>query len=197
MKQSMKFIFGLAVLLISFQASAQVKLNPKFGVNASALDTKIQDIRAEARVGWNAGLDLRIGEGFLFFQPGAHYYAFTADLVKDVDINDGLDISEQTSIRSVKLPINIGMNLTGDGGLLGLQAIGGISPTFVTSVNEKSSIDFTKDDLTSLTWGANVGLGLDVLFMTVNANYEIGLTDFFADATGRNNVFTLSLGVKF
>ncbi|MCI5083678.1 MAG: PorT family protein, partial [Saprospiraceae bacterium] len=61
MKQSMKFILSMAFVLMAAQLFAQIDVIPKAGVNISALDAKLNDIRTEARVGWNAGLDVRMG----------------------------------------------------------------------------------------------------------------------------------------
>ena len=196
MKQSIQIILAFCLILIGVQAQAQVKFIPRVGVNASAIDARLQDIRAEARVGWNAGFDLQMGEGFLFLRPGAHYYSYTTNLINEVDIED-FKFEDRATVKSVKLPLNLGVNLAGKGGLLKVHAIGGVTPTFVMGVEETPQFDFSKEDLNGMTWGANVGLGVQLLFLTVEANYEIGLTDYFKYAEGGNNVFTLSAGLKF
>lgn len=197
MKRSIVIAFALAFLFVGNQLVAQVKVSPTVGVNISALDTKLQDISTEARAGWNAGLDFRIGEGMFFLNPGVHYYSHSARLIKDVNGPEDVDLKEETQIQSVRVPLNVGVRLTGEGGLLGIYAKGGITPAYVTGVKEKPSFAFDRDKLNTFTWGANVGVGVDVLFFTVSANYEIGLTDFYKDAEGRNNMFTLSAGLKF
>ena len=88
--------------LATFSLNAQISVNPKVGVNLSALDTKIQDIDAEARAGWNAGFDLRVGKGVVFLNPGLHYYSVTARLFKEIDSPDDIDLSEETTIQSVR-----------------------------------------------------------------------------------------------
>ena len=183
--------------LFTLPALAQIRVNPKVGVNFSGLDAKLQDITAEARVGWNAGLDFRIGQGFLFLNPGVHYYSYTARLVKDIESPDDVKLSDETTIQNIKLPVNLGIRLTGDNGLLGLHVQGGIVPAMVVGVTEKQDFFFDKNDLNTFTLGANMGVGVDILFFTLDANYEIGLNDFFKDAAGRNNMLTVSAGIKF
>ncbi len=198
MRQSAKFAIALLfVAVCALPALAQVRVNPKVGVNFSALDAKLQDITAEARVGWNAGLDFRIGEGFLFLNPGVHYYSYTARLIKDVEGPDDVKLSEETTIQNIKLPVNIGIRLTGDNGLLGLHVRGGVTPTMVAGVTEREDFFFDKNDLNTFTLGANVGAGIDFLLFTLDASYEIGLNDFFKNAEGRNNMLTISAGIKF
>lgn len=197
MKSTILYGFFFACMLFSSAAFAQVTFNPKVGANVSGLDTKLKDFRTEARVGWNAGFDLRLGEGFFYLQPGVHYNNYTARLFQDLDMNSQIRLEDETTVQSLKIPLNIGLRLTGDSRFLGVHAIGGITPTYVLGVKEQSSFPLAKEDLNDWTFGANVGVGLDILFLTIDANYEIGLNDYFADAAGRNNVFTVSLGLKF
>lgn len=186
-----------AFLLLSSAAFSQVTFNPKVGANVSGLDTKLKDFQTEARVGWNAGFDLRLGEGFFYLQPGVHYNSATARLFQDLNMDDEIRLEDETTIQSLKMPLNVGLRLTGNSRLFGIHAVGGITPTYMLGVQEQPSFPLSKDDLNDWTFGANVGVGLDILFLTVDANYEIGLNDFFANAEGRNNVFTVSLGLKF
>lgn len=198
MKQLPKIYFALILgLMIAVSASAQVRVSPQVGVNFSAIDANLQDIRAESRVGWNAGLDLRVGEKVVYFNPGLHYYSNTARLIKGVESPDDVNFEEETTIQSVKMPLNLGLRLTGDNGLLGLRLRGGVTPSYVVNVTEKQDFAFSKDDLNAFTWGANVGAGLDVLFFTLDVTYEIGMTDYFKDVEGRNNILSLNLGLKF
>lgn len=196
MKQ-LRFFTLLTLLLTTLSLSAQVRINPKFGVNFSGIDSKLGDINAEARVGWNAGVDFRLGEGFIYLQPGAHYFNYTARLLKDVNNPNDVTLKDETTIQNLKLPVNIGLRLTGDGGILQIHARGGIVPTYVLGVKEKPSFAFDKNSLKDWTFGANVGVGVDILFLTVDLNYELGLTDYFNDASGKNNMLSLSAGVKF
>jgi hypothetical protein len=65
------------------------------------------------------------------------------------------------------------------------------------SVKEVDNFNFNEDQLNRLTWGANMGVGVDFLFFTADLTYEAGLSDYFKDATGRNNLLSLSVGLKF
>lgn len=189
-------LMALFISLVSF-SYAQVRISPKVGFNFSALDTRLQDITAEARSGWNAGVDLRLGSGFIFLNPGLHYYSFTAELMENVDGPGDVNLSEETTIQSLRAPLNLGIRLLGNNNVLNVYGRGGITPAYVLGVKERPDFAFDADLLNRFTWGANVGVGVDLLFLTAEINYEIGLNDFFKDAAGENNILTLSAGLKF
>ncbi len=197
MKNALVFSVLATVLCCTVSANAQTRFNPKVGFNASAIDTRLQDITAEARFGWNAGVDLRIGDGIFFFKPGLHYYNFTADLFQDVNQPGDVPIKDETTIQSLKLPINAGLRITGEGGLVGLNVFGGVTPSYVLGVRERAIVPFTRQDMKDFTMGANLGVGVDILLFTLEANYEIGLSPFFTASDGKNNVLTVSAGIKF
>lgn len=193
------FAFALVTFLVgSSKLAAQVELNPTFGANISALDTKIQDIDAEARVGWNAGVDFIFGgEKTFFFEPGLHYYSFTADLIKDPTNQDEFSLKDKTTIQSLRVPLNIGLNLSGKDALLPIHVKAGVVPSYIVGVKEKSEIGFEREALNDFALAGNLGVGVDIWFLTIKANYEIGLTDFFKESDGKNNMLTLGLGFKF
>ena len=197
MRQSIAWIACL--LLFSASAvSAQTTFNPKVGVNVYGLDAKFSDYKTEARAGWNAGFDLRSGRGIFFLNPGVHYFSYTARLIQDPESNgNNVSFKDETTIQSLKVPLNIGLRLTGDNGILGIHAKGGITPTYVLNVKERPNFSLNVDDLNRFTWGANVGVGVDILFLTAELNYEMGLNDYFKNVEGKNNTLTLSVGLKF
>jgi hypothetical protein len=198
MKTNLRLLTVLcAFTFVTAALTAQTRVTPRVGVNVSGLEASLQDFDADVRAGWNAGFDLRVGDGIFFLNPGLHYYSFTARLLDQVDQDTRVDFSEETTIQSLRAPLNIGLRLTGDNGLLGIYAKGGVTPAYVLGVKEANNFDFSTDALNRFTWGANVGVGVDLLFLTAELNYEKGLTDFFDGIEGRNNLLTLSVGLKF
>ena len=191
-------ILVLAIGLSTQLAQAQ-KFIPKVGINVSAIDAKLNDFDAEVRTGWNAGFDLRYGEGFVFFNPGLHYYNFSAELTDGFDVDDPTQMfeDERTMIRSIRLPLNVGFNLLGNNKILGVHVKGGVTPGYVIGVKETDSYSLDVEDLKRFTTSANVGAGVDFLIFTADLTYEIGLNDFFENAEGKNNMLTLGLGLKF
>lgn len=190
-KQIQIFATLFACLLTVQCLQAQARFNPKVGYNLSGIEAELQDFDAEARTGFNIGADFRFGRGLAYFAPGLHYYNVTAD-VKEHNFDPGsVRFSDETTIRSIKVPMNIGLKI------LGLRAQGGVSGTYVLGVKEVGAVNFDVEDLNRFTYGANLGVGIDLLFLTADLNYEIGLNDYFANATGSNNILSLNVGLIF
>ncbi len=192
-----KTFFGLLFFLAFSTTYAQINFNPKIGVNASGLDANIRDFKTEARAGWNAGFDLRIGDQMVFFQPGVHIFNMNAALSQEPEFGDVSFLEDETTIQMVKFPANIGINLTGRDGFLNIYALAGVTPTLLAGVKESSNIDLTEEDINDFTMSANIGAGVDLFFLTFDVRYEMGLQDFFVDANGKNNMLTASVGLRF
>jgi hypothetical protein len=194
----MKRIILVVALIGTFLSTeAQIEFNPKIGVNASGLDAKIKDFQSEARAGWNAGFDLRIGDEMLFFQPGVHIYNMNATLSQEPGLDDVSFLQDETTIQMIKFPMNLGLRLTGGDGLINIYALGGVTPSLLAGVKESSNFSLSEDDVNDFTMGANIGAGIDLFFLSFDLRYEIGLKDFYTNAEGKNNILTANVGIRF
>jgi len=55
------------------------------------------------------------------------------------------------------------------------------------------------DDLKNSIWSVQMGAGLDVLFMTLDVRYELGVENMYNGSSSfdlKNNTFNVSLGIK-
>lgn len=205
-----KLLFLSVCLTVATYAQAQVAFNPKIGVNFSRITS--QDIALSedgVKAGLNAGIDFRIGgdDSWVFFQPGLHYYnvgsRFKARIV-DQSGADGVDteLDDIVNAHTLKVPLNAGVYLTGPETTVRVRLNGGVVPTFLLGIGS-SDIKITADDFKSITWGLNGGLGFDFSIVTLDFNYEHGLSDIIEsvdainapNVNGRNRMFTISLGV--
>lgn len=207
----MKQLFLLAIC-VSFGslAQAQTVFNPKVGVNFSEITSDNINLSEDGvRAGLNAGIDFRIGgaDNVVFFQPGLHYYNIGSQFTASIDDQTGVDgvnteVNDAITVHSLKVPVNVGVYLTGTDGAVHVRLNGGVIPTFVLGVGE-SDIEVSSDDFNSASWGLNGGLGFDFSIVSLDFNYEHGLSDILdeveninaTDINGRNRIFTVSVGV--
>jgi len=120
-----------------------------------------------------------------------------AQLSQEPGLDDVNFLQDQTTIQLVKFPVNMGIRLTGTNGLLNIYALAGVTPTLLAGVRESSSFSLTEDDINDFTYGANIGAGVDLFFLSLDVRYEVGLNDFYSNSPGRNNILTANVGIRF
>ncbi len=179
---------AVALALAATTAQAQVAINPKVGVSISDLNSTTADVDTKSRLGYQAGVDLRLG-GAVYLQPGAHYQQ--TGLEQSSNLSGSYDIDA----RGLHFPVLVGIR-TGLG-LAGVRIVAGPALTIVRSVKDNDG-GIVKADLTERRWGGMAGVGVDLLGLTVDLSGEVGFTKFFE--TGSNEklrTIRLSGGLRF
>lgn len=199
-----KLAFFLALCFACSVSYAQTVINPKVGLNVSRLSTDPELGEISARVGWQLGLDARIGNR-LYFQPGLFYYKQSSRLKtqSQVEGQEPMNIEEDLNRQGLQLLTQVGYYLVnGDG--FKLRANVGPAISLLTSVGESETIG--EDDYQGTNITANAGIGIDLFFLTFDYNYEWGLSKAFKNDTFDNVSFedspkvnrsTFNVGVKF
>jgi len=147
----------------------------------------------EGRIGFVAGIDVRIGDKF-FLMPGLYFLNLTTDIV-DVSAIDPTVIGE-TSHRVIKLPLNVGTKLL-PLDVVSVYLKGGIVPTFKMGDPDYGNIPGLEDIQQNFNFGGNLGLGVDVAILNVEVNYEWGLSNMFENSDVKSNIVSVLLGLRF
>ncbi|KAA3632620.1 MAG: PorT family protein, partial [Bacteroidetes bacterium] len=150
------------------------------------------EFQDRAKVGWQAGIDARFGR-FLYFSPGIHYQSFTMRNVTRDELEGGFQIGDETTIQSLKMPLNAGFKIP----LIGVRAQAGITPSYVLNIKTPNGSNIGTEPLNKVGLATNLGVGMDILFLTVDLTWERARVDFFKDLDGKNNMFALTAGIKF
>lgn len=192
-------VFILVALTVSISHGQKFTLGPKAGYSASKLSTNIDDISAEARHNFMAGLFLRVGNK-LYLQPEIMYHARGG-----VFIMDSTNRKQTVKFKNLEVPLMLGFKLL-DLKVFNLRVMGGPVASFVldkdVTFNELIDDPFQGSDFKDIIWGMNVGAGIDVLFLTLDVRYEFGLNNVYDPGNGtaskdmKNNIFTVGLGFK-
>lgn len=207
----MKTLKIFALLLITTYASAQkadksIYVNPKAGINLSGLNDELDGISNSGKAGYNVGLDLRLGDGIVFFQPGVFYYQYHTQytIVESNLLPDGRTTYEtDIKVESIKIPAQLGIRIiTTD--LLGVRANLGPAFNFPVKVNSDDDFVLKRGDYKNVNVGGVIGAGVDLAFFTFDLNYEFGLSDYveFKDpnvetSSSSQYVFSFNVGIKF
>ncbi len=115
--------------------------------------------------------------------------------------NDALSGSSGSiKVSSVDIPVLVGFRIV-NMKVANVRAMAG--PVFSIAVDKTITTEnwddaITTDDIKNSNVGLQFGAGVDVLFLTLDLRYEIGLSDFseVESFSLKNNMFTIGLGWK-
>ncbi len=200
-----KFLFFIAFVFIASITYAQTVINPKVGINASSLSTDPQGQEVKARIGYQLGLDARIGNR-VYFQPGLFYFKQSSRL-RTVDQLPGQGVQQlegDLNRQGLQLLTQVGFAIV-DGEGFKFRVNAGPAISVITAANG-GGLDLNKDKYKGANLTGNAGLGLDIFFLTIDYNYEFGFSDVFENEALTQRNFsdapklqrsTFNVGVKF
>jgi hypothetical protein len=201
MKKALIFVlFVLSSFLVKAQGIGFC-IGPKIGYNSNTLIDNLDSIQTSMQNSFQFGAFLRIGSKF-YFQPEANYQVVSGTLNKSAGVSVQ---SQDYTLKSIKMPAILGYKLINKG-IFNFRILAG--PVFTFAIDKQvDPSDMgslwplqSADDLKNSAWSVQTGAGLDVLFMTLDVRYEIGVDNLYSgsdDLTLKNNMFNVSLGIKF
>jgi hypothetical protein len=200
----MKFL-ALQILfsiIIFTNVCAQEVINPVLGLNFSALTSDPPGLESQLRVGWHIGLNGRFGSRF-YFQPGVHYAILGKELTSVEDIDTLKKGSFKSDVHALRIPLLVGMQLINTEekeSPFNINVHAGLSGAVILSISDNTTVK--KEDFVSPIFSGVFGVGVDLLFLTFEVDYEVGLTKVFDEtkrivSDAKNNAVLMTLGGKF
>jgi len=186
-----KIILFFAVCLVSMSLQAQLPLDfgLKIGYNSSKISTDLYP--SEDNVNhFLAGAFLRVNLSKIYIQPEAYFCTKGGDLSNN-------DVIGSFDLKTLDVPVLLGYKII-DQKIVNLRLHTGPVFSFkldgdVDGLNNNISADDFKDKC--LAW--QFGAGVDVLFLTLDARWEKGLSSVASNSgDAKNNMFIVSLGIK-
>ena len=190
-------LFLLGVMLFDKSYGQQIKVNPQAGLNYAQTFPQREAIDATGQRGsYQVGLDLRVGDfdHWVYWQPGVHYSAYNVFLQVAEPAGSAYDDSDFIKLSTLKIPIDVGLYLTGSDGILRVRTEAGLTPTVLLHRKE-SAMDPLYTHFQTFGLGLNAGVGVDIAFVTLDVNYEYGLSKMYNSGDGRINILSFTLGV--
>ena len=186
-----KIIVPVLFLLISAFSFAQPKLDIglKAGINTSKIYLNIDDYNSESILRYHFGAFGRIGWNKIFVQPEMYF----SKKGGDIDANT-INTVASFDFNTFDAPVLLGFNII-KGGSVDLHIVAGPVFSFITKsdISGDLSEEYFKDHYIGLQYG----LGIDVLFLTLDARMEHGGKMYSnPNIEGKNNTFMLSVGFK-
>jgi len=198
MKMRKAVLLLVTVILLGglVSVSSAMTINPQIGVNASALDTDPTNGEHKARAGWQVGGYLRFDNSKFYLEPGLFWHMVATELQTKDELTHEEHLFQNT-VHSIQIPVMVGFNVI-DGSTVDLRLQAGTAIDIITSVDDNNY--FTKDDLESTYWSFKFAAGVDFSILSVDLGYDLGMSDYFTDDTGRAGKMSgwfLNAGLRF
>ncbi len=189
-----KLLLSVVYLAITISLSAQANfcLGVKGGVNFSKISFDKEDYSSEYITKTHLGAFLRLGCNRVFIQPEVYYSG------KGGEITDAQQTLTSFDYNSVDVPLLLGIKLI-NGNNFNMHIVGGPVFSGILTKDVSGGSMSHKSFYDDYFYGYQYGLGIDFLFLTLDARMENGVSELYSDPTidGKNQTFMLSLGLKF
>ena len=206
-----KLLLVLAVILFANVARAEgvgFHFGPKIGYQTANLSYDKADIQKGFSEHLTAGIFGRLCIHNFLIQPELLWFksgqVFSLEGANLSELDPRIEMSQQ----NLAVPIMVGYQFL-DLKLLKLRAH--VGPVMYFVVDQTNKCNYENQELkleaNKLSWGGQVGVGVDILLFTLDVNYSFGLTklidsdkvniggqDFEFDT--KQSLFTVTLGVK-
>lgn len=191
----MKTLVSIAfAMMIATTAMAQPKfdLGVKGGVNFSKISLDAEDYSSESVTKSHIGVFGRVGWDRVFIQPELYFSGKGGDVTSDVS-----STISSFNYKTFDVPILLGAKVI-KGNLLDLYVLGGPVFSNITKDDVSGGVIFDESYYTKHYMGIQYGVGIDMLFFTIDARMENGLGEFYSHSgnNAKNNAFMLSVGIK-
>tara|TARA_R110001583_G_scaffold48896_4_gene153027 strand:+ start:6752 stop:7342 length:591 start_codon:yes stop_codon:yes gene_type:complete len=192
-----KLLLVAAICLFSSALFAQLASPISFGVHggivSTKLDTKIpnvSDLKDKSDNGMMLGVFARINIKKWYIQPELNFVSRKSEIVIG-------GVSGEFKTKSMDIPILLGYKIV-KLPMFKLRAFAGPVASFNIDDSFSSTLSqqFKDEDLEGAVWNAKVGAGIDVWKLTLDVDYEFGLTDVSSEFLKKNKMMNVTLGFR-
>jgi hypothetical protein len=192
-----KLLLVAAICLFSSALFAQLASPISFGVHGGLVSTKLDanmsgsSIKESSKNGMMLGAFARININKWYIQPELNYVKRKSSIEQTFM---GANIKMDVETKSIDIPVLLGYKIV-KLPLFKLRAFAGPVASFNIDDKIKTTLGDVEDgDFKSAVWNAKFGAGIDVWKLTLDVDYEVGLSDVAEDLKG--NMVNVTLGFR-
>lgn len=209
----MKKLFLIVLIsTLSLIGYSQLGFGLKGAVSMSSFSTDISDYENAFNTGFQAGAYLRIGDKW-HLQPEIYFAGKTGEFSYDMSVEEpnSLNVKETVTLSTIDVPVLVGFKII-DPPAFNIRLQAGPVASLVVNKNFDLTLNGISHDPTDtyidswndLNWALQFGAGVDVLFLTIDLRYELGLSSLYTQPESspsshdsvKSNLFFLSVGFK-
>ena len=176
------------LMFVALTNYAQFEIKGLAGINLASFNST--DSEVAAKMGYQYGAGVLIGNKF-YVEPGIQFVRKTSVITEN---STDFDFSQ----NSVKIPVYAGYHLLGaEDKPFALRIFAGPAVSIPGKI-KKGEDQIDKDHINKAIWAVDGGLGLDIFFLFVEANYEYSFNDYATDGLlkgGKHGAFIINAGV--
>ncbi len=199
-----KIALFIGLLAVSSSVFAQKRshdptftLGPRIGLNYSTLVTKDPSVTSDYILGYQAGAFIRANlSRKVYLQPEVYFNSKGSSLTFQ-DTQTGNGVKGTVRFSSVDVPVLLGRYIV-NAPQFKLRLLAGPMVSFNLKTDTQGLTEYNPSayQFKDRIWGGQVGLGMDIGNLTVDARYETGFEKINTALGQRPNVFNLSVGFK-
>lgn len=185
----------LCCMGMSVLAYPQSNIGVYLGANFAHVNMSSPDLSSDNKTGMQAGVYYRTGK-VLYGQLGLEYLSLRTHFTYHA-LGDIITSEDDVRLHQFALPAYIGVNLIPGEMPADVRIYAGPTLTYLFDV-PVNQLDLTIKDFRKVGLTGALGAGLDILFLSVDAGYNFGLSQLFDDMySGKANYAFVNVGVKF
>ena len=193
-----KLLLVAAICLFSSALFAQLASPISLGIHGGLVSTKVStdlsSVKENSENGMMLGAFARINIKKWYIQPELNYVKRKSSISQEVPGFGNVTANIET--KSLDIPILLGYKLV-KLPLFKLRAFAGPVASLNIDDKIKSTFDDAIDaDFKGAVWNAKVGAGIDVWKLTLDVDYEFGLTDVSSEFLKKNKMMNVTLGFR-
>jgi len=192
MKKLLLFPIALLTSFLSFSGGT-IAIKPNIGIGITKFSEDYEEVKSEATLGTEFGIDVLVGRK-LYFQTGIRYIKDSYQVNGSINSLD--DLSTKVHNVGIKVPLHLGLYLVDIEATNLIKARIFTGPSFkaTTSINNEGDDFLDQSKYSDITWGYQVGLGLDIWKMFLDAGYEFGLNEMIKSTSIKSNGAYITTG---
>lgn len=183
-----------AAIAINVNAQGFFDIGPKVGFNTSKITTNMADYTPKANTSYQFGAFARINLGRFYIQPEAYSNSKKGEVVS---LSNGLSTINSFNLKTIDVPALLGIKIINQKPF-NVRVMAGPVFSFLTDKSVKGQ--FTEDNLKNSFFGWQYGVGVDFLFLTLDARKESFSNNLYSapnfDFNTKSGTFVISLGLK-